>query len=159
MLIAYFSWGGDVKKIAETIQSKIGGDIFVIDPVKAYSKDYNTCLKEATKDKKEGKLPELKNRISDLKGHDAIVLAFPNWWSSIPRPVATFLTEYDFSGKIVAPVCSHGGGGLAEGLNDIKKLIPKAEVKEPLILQSGGGSSLGKDVDAWLKKIGLAKAS
>ena len=154
MLIAYFSWSGDIKKVAAKIQGKTGGDLFEIDPVKAYSKDYNTCLKEAEKDKKEGAKPELKNHLSGLGSHDAVILAFPNWWYTIPRPVATFLSEYDFSGKTIAPVCSHGGGGVAEGVGDIKKLAPKASVTEPLVVKSG---ALSDDaLAAWLKKTGLS---
>ncbi|MCM1062037.1 MAG: hypothetical protein NC452_17365, partial [Eubacterium sp.] len=50
ILIAYFSWGGNTRGIAEEIQSQTGADIFEIEPVTPYSSDYNTVLDEAQRD-------------------------------------------------------------------------------------------------------------
>ena len=41
VLIAYFSWGGNTKSIAEKIQGKTGGDLFRIETVESYPTDYN----------------------------------------------------------------------------------------------------------------------
>ena len=50
MLIAYFSWSGNTRGIAEQIHQKVGGDLIEIEPIRPYSRDYNTCLEEARKD-------------------------------------------------------------------------------------------------------------
>lgn len=46
-MIAYFSWSGNTRGIAQEIQNQTGADIFEISPVEPYSSDYNTVLMEA----------------------------------------------------------------------------------------------------------------
>lgn len=40
-LIAFFSWGGNTKGVAEEIQNQTGADLFEITLVEPYSTDYN----------------------------------------------------------------------------------------------------------------------
>lgn len=49
-----------------------------------------------------------------LLWYDVILWGYPNWWFSIPMPVATFLNQYNLQGKTIAPFCSHGGGRLEQ---------------------------------------------
>lgn len=76
---------------------------------------------------------------------------FPNWWASIPMPVASFLEEYDFKGKTIIPFCSHGGGRFGQSLTVIAKLTPDATIGEGLAVSYSGGSSLSSDVSTWLE--------
>ena len=46
-LVVYFSWSGDTRKVAESIQSQTGSDIFEIVPQTPYSTDYNTVVDAA----------------------------------------------------------------------------------------------------------------
>jgi len=41
ILIAYFSWSGNTKSIAEKIHNTIGGDMFRIETAVPYPEDYN----------------------------------------------------------------------------------------------------------------------
>ena len=82
--------------------------------------------------------------------YDTIILGYPNWWASIPMPVASFLEEYDFSGKTIIPFCSHGGGRFGQSLTMIAKLAPEAEIKEGLAVNYSGGTSMEDDVSEWL---------
>jgi flavodoxin len=86
-----------------------------------------------------------------------IFIGYPNWWASIPMPVATFLESYDFSGKTVVPFCSHGGGRLGQSVAAIAKLCPKSTILDALSVHYSGGSSLKSDITDWLKKIGQGK--
>lgn len=90
VLIAFFSWGGNTKGIAEEIQSQTGADLFEIELVNPYSNDYNTVLDEAQRDQNEQARPELANHVEDME-------------------------EYDFTGKTIIPFCSHGGGRFGMG--------------------------------------------
>lgn len=83
------------------------------------------------------------------------ILGYPNWWASIPMPIASFLEEYDFSGKTIIPFCSHGGGRFGQSLTAITKLVPDAVLGEGLAISYSGGSSLADDVAEWLKKNGV----
>jgi flavodoxin len=157
ILVAYFSWGGNTRAVANEIHRQVGGDIFEIAIVKPYSTDYHTCLDEARKDQEHQARPQIKNHIADIKQYDVILLGYPNWWASIPMPIASFLEEYDFSGKTIVPFCSHGGGRFGQSLSAIAKLSPRAKILEGLSVHYSGGSALRNDISAWLRKIGIAE--
>ncbi len=152
VLIAFFSWGGNTKGIAEEIQSQTGADLFEITLVNPYSTDYNTVLDEAQRDQNEQARPELATHIENMDEYDTILLGYPNWWASIPMPIASFLEEYDFSGKTIIPFCSHGGGRFGQSLTAIAKLAPDSTMGEALSVHYSGGSSLPDDITEWLEK-------
>ncbi len=156
ILIVYYSWGGNTQSIAQQIQKTTGGDIFEIETVKPYSRDYHTCTQEAKIDLQKQARPALKKDKVDMTKYDIVLLGYPNWWSSIPMPVASFLEKNNFSGKRVIPFCSHGGGGLAKTVSAVKALLPSANIGEALSVRSSGGSSLQGDIDGWLRKNGLS---
>ena len=151
ILIAYFTWSGNTQGIAFEIQKQTGADIFEIEPEKPYSEDYNTVLREAQRDQRRKARPKLKTHVKDFDGYDVIMLGYPNWWASIPMPIASFLEEYNFEGKIIMPFCSHGGGRFGQTLTAIAKLAPKAVITEGLSVHYSGGGSLRNDVKKWLE--------
>lgn len=155
ILIAYFSWGGNTKGIAEEIQSKTGADLFEITMVNPYSSDYNTVLDEAQRDQKAQTRPELASHVENMAQYDIVMIGYPNWWASIPMPIASFLEEYDFSGKVILPFCSHGGGRFGQSLTAIAKLAPNAAMGDALSIHYSGGSELSSDVTDWLNRNGI----
>ncbi len=154
ILIAYFSWGGNTRGVAKEIQSQTGADLFEITPVTPYSSDYNTVLEEAQHDQNIQARPELAEHVETMEDYDIVMLGYPNWWASIPMPIASFLEEYDFSGKTILPFCSHDGGRFGQSLTAIAKLAPDAELGEGLSVHYSGGSSLSRDVADWLEQTG-----
>lgn len=66
--------------------------------------------------------------------------------------MASFLEEYDCSGKTIVPFCSHGGGRFGQSLTAITKLAPDAVLGEGLAVSYSGGSGLSSDVTAWLEE-------
>lgn len=151
ILIAYFSWGGNTQGIAKEIQSQTDADIFEITMVNPYSNNYNKVLDEAQRDQNENARPELSSHVENMEQYDTILLGYPNWWASIPMPVASFLEEYDFSGKTIIPFCSHGGGRFGQSLTAIAKLAPSATMGEALSVHYSGGSELSDDITNWLE--------
>lgn len=155
VLIVYFSWGGNTAGIAEEIQDQTDADLFEITLVNPYSSDYNTVLDEAQRDQNEQARPELAAHVENMDEYDTILLGYPNWWASIPMPIASFLEEYDFSGKTIIPFCSHGGGRFGQSLTAIAKLAPDATMGEALAVHYSGGSSLSDDITEWLVNNGI----
>lgn len=94
--------------------------------------------------------------MENMEQYDTIILGYPNWWTSIPMPIAPFLEKYDFSGKTILPSCSHGGGGLGKSQTAIAKPVPDAVMAESLAVNYSGGSSMSDDVAAWLDKNGIS---
>ena len=155
MLIAYFSWSGNTQGVAQEIQRQTGADIFEIMPIPAYSDDYNTVLMEAQRDQHDQARPAIANLPQSIDEYDVILLGYPNWWASIPMPIATFLESYDFTGKTILPFCSHGGGRFGQSLTAIAKLAPPAIIAPGLSVHYSGGSSLTGDVRNWLESQGI----
>jgi flavodoxin len=155
VLIAYFSWSGNTRGIAQEIQRQTGADLFEISPVKPYSSDYNTVLMEAQEDQHRQARPELSGHVENMEDYDTVILGYPNWWASIPMPIASFLEEYDFTGKQIIPFCSHEGGRFGQSLTAIAKLAPDAVIGEGLSVHYSGDSSTPDEISAWLDVNGI----
>ena len=156
-LVIFYSWSGNTRGVAREIQKQTGFDTIELELVKPYSTDYNTVLNEAQRDQHNQARPALKTKIDSKKWaeYDTIIIGYPNWWASIPMPIATLLESYDFSGKTIIPFCSHGGGRFGQSITAISKLAPKAKIGSGLSIHYSGGSTLSKDVEKWLKQNGL----
>jgi flavodoxin len=158
-LIIFYSWSGNTRGVAREIQKQTGFDTIELELVKPYSTDYNTVLNEAQRDQHNQARPALKTKIDSQKWaeYDTIIIGYPNWWASIPMPIATLLESYDFNGKTILPFCSHGGGRFGQSITAISKLAPKAKIGSGLSIHYSGGSTLSKDVEKWLNKNGVPR--
>ena len=107
--------------LAETAARYTGGDLFRIETEKSYSEDYDTCLEETAREMEENARPALASHVVHMEEYDVVLLGYPVWWGSMPMAVNTFLEEYDFKGKVIAPFCTHGGSGLGSSVEDLKK--------------------------------------
>ena len=68
-LIAYFSYTGHTKGIAQQIQDLTGGTLFEIRPLDAYSSDYDTTERQARKETREDYRPALAEQVSDFASY------------------------------------------------------------------------------------------
>jgi len=99
ILVAYFSYSGNTREIANQIHKSAGGDIFEIQSAKPYPDDYDAVVAQAKQELKSGHKPALKTNVENIESHDLIFIGYPNWCSTITAPVMAFLSQYDFSGK------------------------------------------------------------
>ena len=153
--VVYLSWSGNTENAAEIIGEKTGARVEELELVEPYSDDYNEVLDEAQEDLNNDIHRELRTKIENMEDYDIILLGYPNWWATIPMPIATFLEDYDFSGKVIIPFCSHGGGGFGQSIADISKLAPSSRMGEGLSIRYSGGSTLDSNIDAWLEENGI----
>jgi flavodoxin len=167
ILIVYYSWSGNTKMMANEIKSIVGGDMFEIIPAEPYPDDYMMCVEQAAREMKNNFRPKIVGTVKDFKKYDMIFVGSPNWLRTIAPPVATFLTEYDFSNKTVIPFCTHGGGGKENVFTDMEKMLPNSKVLKGLEVYCkyegglpvmGGSSYNSKEaVEKWLRSIGMLK--
>ncbi len=68
---------------------------------------------------------------------------------------ATFLTDYDFSGKLLVPFCTNEGSRMGRSESDIKELCPQSTLLEGLPIRGSSVNRAQKDVADWLHKIGI----
>jgi flavodoxin len=161
ILIAYFSWSssGNTRNMAEQIKAATGADIFEIVPVKAYPREYQACVDQAKEEINANFKPEIKGKVENIDSYDIIIVGSPNWWSTVAPPVATFLSNYNFSGKTILPFMTHEGTRLGHSVKDIKELCPTASVLSGLAIRGGSvkNASTANDIQKWLKDNGIIK--
>ena len=168
-LIAYFSradenyFGGAMRyvKVGNTevvcgiMKDLIEADSFKIEMKNPYSPVYMTCIDEAKKDLRANARPELVSMPESIDGYDTVVLAYPNYWGTMPMAVFTFLEAFDFTGKTILPLCTNEGSGMGGSVNDIKKTCPGAEVKAGLSITGSQAANSKASVQNWLSANGL----
>ena len=155
ILVAYFSHSGNTRTIAGQIQKATGADIFEIEVKNAYPSNYQSVVDQAKKEINAGVKPDLKSMPENLAQYDVIFIGSPNWWSTIAPPVATFLTNGNFSGKTVIPFVTHGGGGIARCEADVKKLCPESTVLKGFAINGSTVQNATPRVQKWLQEIGI----
>lgn len=155
ILIAYYSWSGNTKALAEEIHKQVGGDLYPIVPSTPYSETYAVTVAKAKQEQLSNARPAIKTMIPNVDQYDMVLLGYPNWWGSYPMMIATFAEKHNLDGKKIAPFFTHGGGGEQRCVSDLRKLLPKADVKEGLCVGGNSARSSQGEVGAWLKKIGI----
>ena len=132
VLVAYFSWGGNTREVAKLIHSKTGGDLFEIKKETPYPKEYKPTTDVGKQEVEQDARPKLAGPLPDLKQYDVIVLGYPIWW-------------------YIDPFATSGGSGIEGSVADLRKTLPKSQVKDGLLANMTGG------IDRWLKENGLVK--
>lgn len=126
---------GNMRLLAEYISEETGAEIFSIQTVDLYPAAYKDTIDFAAEEKNENARPALSTHIENIEDYDVIYLGYPNWWGTLPMPVASFLEEYDFTGKTIIPFVSYEGSGLGSGISMIKELCPDAEVLDGIAIK------------------------
>lgn len=122
---------------------------------KPYSPVYTICIEEAKKDLKENARPELISVPDSIEDYDTVVLAYPNYWGTMPMAVVTFLEKFDFSGKTILPLCTNEGSGMGLSVSDLKKYAAGADVADGLSITGSQAAESKTKVEKWFKINGL----
>ncbi len=145
-LIAYFSRAdenytsdgiknlsvGNTEVVANIIHDLTGADLFKIEPVKSYPKDYHETTHLAQIELNNNARPAIKNKLTNTEEYDIIYLGYPNWWGTMSMIVLTFLESINLTGKIIKPFCTHEGSGMGNSESNLKSYFPDAIIKKGL---------------------------
>lgn len=121
---------GNTEYVAQTIQERVGADIFRIEPENAYPTNHEELVDLASKEQEDEARPALKEKIENIDQYETIFLGYPNWWGDMPMILYSFLDETDLAGKTIIPFNTHGGSGFSDTINSIKEEEPDAKVIE-----------------------------
>ena len=165
-LIIYYSrkgqnyWNGSIRElkkgnteiVAEFIQKAVGGDLFEIETVREYSKDYMTCTEEAQEELRTKARPELKRYLDDISEYDNVFVCGPCWWGTFPMAMLTQLEKLDFTGKKVFAVMTHEGSGLGGSERTLKASCKGAMIGKGLAVHGADAAKSEATVAAWARK-------
>ncbi len=140
---------GNTARAAEMIRKTAGADLFEIETVRSYSKDYRTCTEEAMTELRSNARPALKKQLRDIAAYDKIVIAGPCWWGTYPMAVFTQLDALDFTGRTVYPLLTHEGSGLGHAAEDLRKHCPGAVIGEGLAIHGAEIAASEKKIAVW----------
>ncbi|MBR6084499.1 MAG: NAD(P)H-dependent oxidoreductase [Spirochaetales bacterium] len=146
---------GNTEVVCNIIKDLIPADVFKIEMKNPYSPVYMTCIDEAKKDLRENARPELNGYPDSIDEYDTIILAYPNYWGTIPMAVATFLERFDFSGKTILPLCTNEGSGMGGSEGWIRKCAPGGELKRSLSIIGSEAANSKAAVHRWLSDNGM----
>ena len=139
---------GNTEYIAEYVKDIVGADLFKVEPLIPYSKEYSECIEEA-KQRVGNVLSKIK--INDISEYEVIYIMTPVYWGSFAPEIKTAIKDLDFTGKTIRIVTTHEGSGLANVVEDIKKICTGANVLNDSIAIKGTDcrSARGK-IEGWI---------
>lgn len=145
VLVAYFSYSGTTKGVANAISDRTGADLFEIKTKEEYSNVYTESNREIRRNEK----PELADTLEQPESYDIVFVGYPVWWHATPAPVNTFLESYDWKGKLIIPFCTSSESGIEETMPTFLNSCEGLAVHEGKRIQGAG------EVDAWLEELNL----
>lgn len=146
---------GNTEVVCNIIKDLTKADSFKIEMKDPYSPVYMTCIDEAKKDLRANVRPELVCLPDSIDDYDTVILAYPNYWGTMPMAVFTFLEAFDFTGKTILPLCTNEGSGMGGSERDIRKTCPGATVKSGLSITGSQAANSQANVQKWLTANGL----
>lgn len=108
-VILYYSYGGNTRRIAQTISRAIGADIVEIQPVHPYTGSYDQVVEQGQEEVDRGYMPAIQPLNVDLTVYDTVILGTPVWWYTFAPAMKTFLHQTNLQGKNVYAFATNGG--------------------------------------------------
>ena len=153
-LVAYFSASGTTARVAQTLASALGADLFAIEPVEPYTAadlNWNDSGSRTTQEKNdEGSRPEIVGTVSNLADYDTVFVGFPIWWYVEPRIIDTFLESGDFAGKTIVPFATSGGSGLGRAPKRMQTIAKGSKVLKGKVLN---GNPSAAALRSWAQSL------
>ena len=165
-LIIYYSrrgenyWNGTIKNLAkgnteiaaEFIKNAVGGELFEVQTVKEYAKDYYACIDEAQRELRARARPPIKAFPENIDRYDNIFIGYPNWWGTMPMAMFTLLEHFDWAGRKIIPFCTNEGSGMGSSERDLAKACPGATIARGLSIHGAETLRSEKKIADWAKK-------
>ena len=166
-LIVYFSRAGEQYSVgnitegntaivAKMIAEKTGGDLFEVKLANGtYPTGYTELTEVAEKEKNSRARPEIIGNVENFADYDTVFIGSPVWWGDMPMALYTFIEQYDWANKTVAPFTTHEGSGLGNIPENIKSATD-AKVLSGLAIYGheaqNNRESTSDKVNSWLGK-------
>ena len=155
-VVAYFSASGSTAKLAKTLASAAGAELYEIRPAVPYERKDLNWMDKKSRSTLEMQDPDCRPALADsaapVAEAEVLFLGFPIWWYREPSIIDSFLDANDLSGKTVVPFFTSGGSGLGEGQGRIEKLARGAKVLTGRRFSARAGES---ELRSWIGSLDL----
>ena len=131
-LVVYYSRTGQTKKLAEKLAEKFRADI---QPLRDKRRRTGPAgFTRAGKDAIFANLTELEDIENKPSDYDIILIGTPSWYGNMTPAVRTFLSDHDFSRKMVGFFATTNVSGVENALEQMVKLTYPNEQTTPALL-------------------------
>ena len=110
---------GNTEIVAEYVQELTNADMFKVEPLVPYAKDYQTCIKEAKE--RIGNAP-IKEAINDISEYEIIYIMSPVYWGTYAPEIETAIKDIDFTGKTIRVITKNERLVYANFIKDIQRI-------------------------------------
>ncbi len=152
-IVIYYSRTGNTQVVAETIANKFGADILPLRDKKNRNGIWNYFW--AGFDALTQKKTKLEEINLDLNKFDLIFIGSPNWASTLPPAIRTFLQQHYWENKKIVFFCTQDGMGAERVFTSLRLATKGAD-----IISEKFFNKVQKNKDAvrlqiyeWLEKI------
>ena len=140
---------GNTEVITEYIKEITNADLFKVEPLNTYAKDYQNAIEEAKIRQANHDAP-IKENVPDISAYEVIYIGAPVYWSDLPEEMVTALKNIDFTGKIIRPFTTHEGSGLGSIPSQLKRICTGAELTDGLAIRGTNVNSSKSRVEDWV---------
>ena len=151
VLLAYCSYCGNTRAVAQALSELTGADLFEIAPREGYSNVYMQSNSEIRRSER----PELNAAVEDMDSYDIVFVGYPVLWHATPMIIGTFLESYDLTGMDVYPFtqsASMDEEQFANSMSFVTGCATGATVRDGLFARADDTA----EIDAYLASNGLA---
>ena len=139
---------GNTEIVAEYVRDITNADMFKVEPLVPYAKDYQTCIEEAKE--RVGNAP-IKESLNDISNYEVIYIMSPIYWGTYAPEVETAIKDLDFTGKTIRVITTHEGSGLGNVVSDVKRICTGATVLDDALALRGSSVKTAKSrVEEWV---------
>ena len=147
---------GNAELLAQIAAKAAGAENVPIRVAKLYPSSYGDTVSVAGEELRSSTLPKLVEdiRLPQPGDYDTVILVFPLWWSTVPKPVEAYVRQLDWSGQTVHLILTHGGGGTGTVPRDLAAMLQNGELDENvLLIYDDDADEAAPAVEEWLKSI------
>ncbi len=163
VLILYFSYSGNTRRVAELIIAQSGGDGVEILPKIPYTAadvNYNDSSSRSQAERRTDARPEISEETYgkiDLSEYQTVIIGYPIWNGYEPMIIRTLIEHYNgFEGKNVYTFSTSASSGGSTAHNSISGRV-SGHMGSNLHLTSSELSSTENRVREWLSGLNLLK--
>lgn len=131
ILVVYYSYSNNTKKIVDIIKEYKDIDIIKLQPVIPYTDNYQELVDNEESKMNDKNIIEIKNFDLNLDNYDKIIIGTPVWWYTITPVVRSFLNKYNLKNKEVEAFITNGGwiGHTVKEFNEYVDLKDYIDIK------------------------------